>query len=359
MASLLRTHYPWTRTPFLASAPMLGAATPALDASVSKAGGIGFLAGGTKFDALDKDLLQVASILEQSKSELANEAHVLPIGVGFQLWGCDLSVAVAAVKKHSPAVVWLFAPTDDAEFGRWSREIRSVSQEKPKIWIQAGSVARARRAMDLAAPDVLVLQGSDAGGHGFVQAASAISLVPEVVDVLASEYGGGTPVLAAGGIMDGRGVTGVMALGADGAVMGTRFLASDEAGIAQGWQRELVRATDGGISTGRSTLCDRLKETVGWPPHFDGRAILNKGHEDERAGMSDAENVALYKQQLAQGDDAWTPHGRMVVYAGTGVGLVKEVKPAAEIVHEVHVGARNATQRATSACSASEPQAKL
>ncbi|KAK5720969.1 hypothetical protein LTR15_006931 [Elasticomyces elasticus] len=357
--SLLRTHYPWTKAPFLASAPMLGAATPALASSVSKAGGIGFLASSANSDALDKDLQQVASILAQDRTAEANSSDILPIGLGFQLWGAKLSVAVSAVKKHLPAVVWLFAPSDERQLQEWSRELRLASQERTKIWIQVGTVHDAKRAVEMAAPDVLVLQGSDAGGHGLKRSASTVTLVPEVVDYLASKHGASIPVLAAGGIMDGRGVAGAIALGAAGAVMGTRFLAATEAGIAQGWQKELLKASDGGVSTGRSTLPDRLKQTVGWPEHFDGRALLNKGHEDEQAGLSDAENVALYKQELAQGDDAWGVHGRMVTYAGTGVGLVNEVKPAAEIVREVHMSARNAIQNALEFLRDSEPQSKL
>ncbi|KAK4897276.1 hypothetical protein LTR27_004796 [Elasticomyces elasticus] len=359
MSSLLRTHYPWTKAPFLASAPMLGAATPALAASVSKAGGIGFLAGSANSDTLDKDLQQVASILAQDRTAEANNPDILPIGLGFQLWGAKLSVAVSAVKKHLPAVVWLFAPSDERQLQEWSRELRLASQEKTKIWIQVGTVHDAKQAVELAAPDVLVLQGSDAGGHGLKRSASTVTLVPEVVDYLASKHGASIPVLAAGGIMDGRGVAGAIALGAAGAVMGTRFLAATEAGIAKGWQKELLKATDGGVSTGRSTLPDRLKETIGWPEHFDGRALLNKGHEDEQAGLSDAENIALYKQEMAQGDDAWGVHGRMVTYAGTGVGLVKEIKPAAEIVREVHMSARSAIQNAAESLRHSEPHSKL
>lgn len=127
----------------------------------------------------------------------------------------------------------------------------------------------------------------------------------------------------------------------------TRFLAAKEAGIAKGWQNEIIRVKDGGTTTKRSTLCDRLKETVGWPEHYDGRAVVNKGHLDEEAGLSDAENVRLYKEELKRSDQIWGDHGRMVTYAGTGVGLIKGAKSAAEIVDETSSGALQILQRGT------------
>lgn len=337
MAKRLTQLYPWLRSPIIASAPMLGAATPSLAANVTNAGGIGFIAGGTNLESLNKNLEETASLLR-------NHSGALPIGVGFQLWGCKLDVAVAAITKHKPAIAWLFAPKEFEELGRWSSALREAGNGQTHIWIQIGSVAEAKKAVQLADPDVLVVQGSDAGGHGLADSASIISLIPEVQNLLAS-MGKTTPVLAAGGITDGRGVAGALALGAAGVAMGTRFLAAKEAGIAKGWQQEVLRVDDGGRTTNRSTLCDRLKETKGWPESYNGRAVANQGHVDEEKGMSDQENVAKYKEELKHGDAAWGEHGRMVAYAGTGVGLIHEVKSAAEIVDEVRNDAKDAVKR--------------
>ncbi|RMY94939.1 hypothetical protein D0862_08857 [Hortaea werneckii] len=355
MASTLPKLYPWVKMPLVVSAPMLGAATPGLAVAVSRAGGIGFIAGGTTFEHLDDSLRQVSSSLSQraaspkmmtTTSAGGDGGSTLPIGVGFQLWGCKLSMAVAAIQRHQPSIAWLFAPKQTEELATWSQGIRHASEGKTQIWVQVGSVAEARLAVQLGKPDVVVVQGSDAGGHGFSRSASVVSLVPEVLDMLESINRPDIPVLAGGGITEGRGVAAALALGASGAVMGTRFLAAQEAGIAKGWQNEIIRASDGGQSTNRSTLCDRLKETKGWPPGYDGRAIENKGHEDEKAGMPDHENIARYKSELAAGDSAWGLHGRMVTYSGTGVGLVRGVKPAAEIVSEVREDASKAIRRA-------------
>lgn len=344
MAALLRSWYPWVKAPLLVSAPMLGAATPALAVNVTKASGLGFIAGGTAFESLDKALKQVSSLLEESS--IPRTRGTLPIGVGFQNWSCHVDVAVAAIKKHVPAVAWLFAPTQMEDLRDWSQALRTASNGRTHIWIQVGTVQEARQAVELAKPDVLVLQGTDAGGHGLAESASVISLVPETIDALAADGNGHIPILAAGGICDGRGMASALALGAAGVVMGTRFLVAEEAGIAQGWKRELLRASDGGVSTTRSTISDRLKETVGWPSWYDGRAIVNQGHMDEKAEVPDDKQVAMYRQELRKGDESWGPHGRMVTYAGTAVGLVREVKPASSIVQEVLLEAKAASLRA-------------
>jgi NAD(P)H-dependent flavin oxidoreductase YrpB (nitropropane dioxygenase family) len=93
---------------------------------------------------------------------------------------------------------------------------------------------------------VIVAQGIDAGGHGPINAASIISLVPEIVSAIPE-----IPVLAAGGISDARGVLAALALGADGVVMGTRFAASVESATADSAKRLIIQTQDGGVSTQR------------------------------------------------------------------------------------------------------------
>ena len=354
--SRLKAAYPWINLPFVVSAPMLGAATPRLAVNVSRAGGMGFVAG-SKPEEVDTMLAQARTLLSNSTSTIRATQSTLPIGVGFQLFNCSLDPLAEVIAKHVPAVAWLFAPKAEENYRSWSRKLRAVTNGKTKIWIQVGSVADAMRSHESA--DVLVLQGGDAGGHGLQKSASVISLVPEVLDMLHNAGRSDMPILAAGGIVEARGFAAALALGASGAVMGTRFLAAEESGIPAGWKRELLRTRDGGISTLRSTLSDRLKGTKGWPPQYDGRAIGNKGHVDEESGMSEAENVKLYKEELKQGEDAWGPHGRMIAYAGTGVGLIKRVEPAETIVHEILSGTRNAVECASAAVGDDIVQSRL
>lgn len=215
--------------------------------------------------------------------------------------------------------------------------------------MQAGSVAEALSVVRGVQPDVLVVQGSDAGGHGLAQGAGVISLVPEVSDAVAAlvaKEGGHAPVIiAAGGIVEGRGVAAALALGASGVVMGTRFLASKEAKIAKGYQDEVVRAKDGGQTTVRTKVYDNLRGTTGWADTYNGRGIINKSYTDAVAGLNEDENKKLYNEEVSKGDAGWGVKGRLTTYAGTGVGLVTDVMSAAEIMNEVREGTRHVLER--------------
>ncbi|KAF2166475.1 hypothetical protein M409DRAFT_54818 [Zasmidium cellare ATCC 36951] len=364
MASL-KAAYPWIKLPLVASAPMLGASTPRLAAAVTNAGGVGFLPGGSNAGTLDRLLQEVKTILgSTSGTGLQSRPGILPIGVGFQLFNSTQSLdsIAAVIKKYVPAVVWLFAPKENVDLQQWSKRIRSETENKTHIWIQVANQAEAMESIKLANPDLLILQGADAGGHGRRQAASLISLVPEVLDSLQEAGKEDIFVLAAGGIVEPRAAAAALALGASGIVMGTRFLVAEEAGIAQGWKQALLRTKDGGVATVRSTLCDRIKETrPEWPVEYDGRQLRNKGHDDEDAGMPEMENIKRYKEEMKKASDvnAWENDGRMVAYSGTGVGLIKNIQPAASIVEEILRGVRPVLERSATALEHEGKQSNL
>jgi nitronate monooxygenase len=248
--------------------------------------------------------------------------------------------------------VWFFAPKDEAQLREWAEKTRDVAPGT-QIWVQVGSVAEAESALRCAAPDVLVVQGTDAGGHGLVRGAGVISLVPEVcdaVDVFVGRHGEvkRPAIMAAGGIADARGAAAALVLGADGVVMGTRFLASREVSIARGYQEEVLRARDGGQSTVRTKVYDTLRGTV-WAETHNARGVVNRSFHDAVSGMDDAENKRLYEEELLKGDEGWGEGGRLTTYAGSAVGLIKEVKGAGDIVREVRDGAVRVLQGMKSA----------
>ena len=123
-----------------------------------------------------------------------------------------------------------------------------------KIGIQIGTVTDAVEVARSCQPDVLVVQGLKAGGHGQAQGAGIVSLFPEVADTLQCIGIKDIPLVAAGGIVEGRGAAACLALGACGIIMGTRFLASKEATIAKGYQGDVLRTT--GRTTGRTSVYD-------------------------------------------------------------------------------------------------------
>jgi nitronate monooxygenase len=258
----------------------------------------------------------------------------LPVGIGFQNWGSDMNLAMPVIRKHQPAAVWFFAPYQLSDLLPWAKETRAVTEGKTKIWVQVGTVAEAIEVAKTTKPDVVVVQGSDAGGHGLQQRASIISLLPEVSDAFA-KAGIKIPLIAAGGISDGRGAAAALALGASGVALGTRFLTAEEATIAKGYQEEVLRVSDGGVSTVKTKLYDVVRGTYDWPPAYDGRGVANRTYRDALHGMADGENRELYKEAMKQGDEGWGPEGRLTTFAGTGIGLVNKVMPAEDIVKEV------------------------
>lgn len=323
-------------------------ATAPLALAVSRAKGIGFLGGGTESSAVSK--LVNDTILSNQSSPIPNvPSGVLPVGIGFICWGGSLKEAMSVISEAplKPAAAWLFAPNETSDLISWSKGIREASNGKTKTWIQVGTVANALEVAKSCKPDVLVIQGADAGGHGLAQSSSIISLLPECVDALEREGFGDIPLIAAGGIVDGRGVAASIVLGASGVNMGTRFLASPEAVISRGYQDAILQASDGGVSTARTTVYDRVRGTVGWPESYDGRGIVNQSFWDDIKGMSEAENRSLYSEAIKKGDAGWGEQGRMTTYAGTGVGLIREVVPAGEIVEEVRTGAKAIISRAS------------
>ncbi|KAE8144262.1 hypothetical protein BDV25DRAFT_167251 [Aspergillus avenaceus] len=338
--SILQNDYPWTKTPFIASAPMARVAKPPLAVAVSRAGGLGFIAAGYTSENLEEVLDEAAELIaEEPIPGASSAAQGLPVGVGFICWSASLASAIPALKKHRPCAVWLFAPPNDYnDLVPWVTQIREATSHHTKIWVQVSTVADALDVIKTLQPDTLVLQGSDAGGHGLASGASIVSLVPEVHDKLREKQVSTArpiPLVAAGGISDGRAVAASINLGAQGCVMGTRFLASPESQIAAGYQKEVLRASDGGLNTVRTDVYDKIRDIHGWPNRYNGRALINRSYIEAMDGLGEEENRTLYMEEMEEGGVGYGPKGRQCTYAGTGVGLIREVMSAGDIVRSV------------------------
>ena len=200
---------------------------------------------------------------------------------------------------------------------------------------QVQTLEQARRALDVGA-DIIVAQGGEAGGHG-MSARTTFTLVPDVVD-LVTEHSPNTLVVAAGGVADGRGLAAVLALGADGALVGTRLWASAEALVtAQAHQRGIAA---GGDETLRTGVYDIVRQRD-WPEKYDARLVRNPlidawhGNESELFACL-PETVSSFQRAAATQDfDVITP------LVGEAIGLVRDVRPAVDIVHDM---AREATR---------------
>lgn len=180
----------------------------------------GFGGGGFDFSsntseqivALDGELSKARKLLKIESAE-----STLPIGIGFIVFRPDGFVEnlIPVLEKHRLAAVWLFAPDTPASQTKIISALKSAGKSWGlKVFVQVGNVKAAREAIE-DGTDVLVVQGTDGGGHQFLEGAGLMTLLPEVVDMVAVEYEGHEiPIIAAGGIMDGRSIVAAQVLGA-------------------------------------------------------------------------------------------------------------------------------------------------
>lgn len=212
---------------------------PALATAVSAAGGLGFIAGGDDVSGLERKLNEAEHLVTEHKAHqgspdanhlLFHTTPSLPVRVGVINWEADFDIALPLIIKYRPCAVWLFAPSESVSNQiPWVQKIREQTNSNVAIWIQVGNIKDTCAAVAKLQPDVLVLQGSDGGDHGLVRSASVLSLVPEMIDRLRTDFFGSSSstvipkIVAAGGFVDGRGAVAPFTLGAEAIVMGTRF----------------------------------------------------------------------------------------------------------------------------------------
>ncbi len=290
-------------------APMAGVSGGHLAAAVSNAGGLGLVGGGYGNPAwLRKEMFR------------AKEATQRPWGVGLITWAVDLGVIELVLGYQPDAVMLSFG--DPRPYGA------IIKAAGCRLICQVQDLDEARLAVQAGA-DVVVAQGTEAGGHGGGRA--TLPLVPAVVDTVAP-----TPVLAAGGIADGRGLAAALALGAHGALIGTRFYASTEALGRQRAKQRIVAAR------GHETLRTRVFDIVrgyGWPQGYYGRALHNEfvtrwsGREEELIEALPMERT-VYHEAMGDGNLDTT-----VVWAGEAVDLIHSVEDAATLVARISADA--------------------
>jgi nitronate monooxygenase len=299
----------------IALAPMGGSAGGALAAAVSNGGGLGLLGGGGDPDWLDRELPVVAAGTSR------------PWGVGLQSWAIDVATAERAL-QFSPRAVML-------SFGDPRPFTGAIRQAGAALIIQVTDLEEARQAADLGA-DVVVAQGTEAGGHGARRGRSTLPFVPVVVDLAAP-----VPVLAAGGIADGRGVAAALALGAAGALLGRRFQATVEALVDPAITKAILEGC--GEDTERSVVLDIARGSR-WPARYPGRTLGHpfldewRGREAELAGDPGARQA--YQEGLARGDLPPQP-----VWASEATDLINDLPSAAGLVGILAAQAQDALAR--------------
>jgi nitronate monooxygenase len=292
------------------SAPMALAAGGKLAAAVTAAGGLGLIGGG----------YGDAEWLEHEFAEARNTR----VGCGFITWSLAKRPALLElVLAHSPAAVML-------SFGSPVLFAPRIKAAGATLICQVQNMEHARAAVDVGA-DIIVAQGAEAGGHGLVRA--TFTLVPEIADYLA-KVAPATVLVAAGGIADGRGLAAALMLGADGALIGSRFWASAEALVHPAFQNAAIGAD--GDATIRTTVVDVVRK-LDWPKPFTARVMktrfVNQWHgreaEFEEPALAECE-MSRYLTAMQSGDSDNTG-----VWVGEVTGLIHDVRPAADLVLKI------------------------
>ncbi|ETZ41353.1 nitronate monooxygenase [Mycobacterium avium] len=290
-------------------APMALVSGGRLAAAVTRAGGLGLIGGGYP----DAEWLQTQ----------IDRAEGARVGYGFITWSLARNPGVLDLAlDRGPAAVML-------SFGELAPFADRIHAAGVPLIAQVQNLDQARRALDAGA-EVIVAQGCEAGGHG-MSVRSTFTLVPEVVDVVA-DRSPATLVAAAGGVGDGRGLAAALALGADGAVVGTRFWATPEALVSPKAQQRAVAA--GGDDTVRTRVYDVVRR-LDWPAGYTVRALNNAflgtwhGNEAELSARL-PEAIDAYEKAVAAED-----FDTAAILVGEGVGRIREIRPVAEIVAEM------------------------
>jgi NAD(P)H-dependent flavin oxidoreductase YrpB (nitropropane dioxygenase family) len=287
---------------------MAGVAAERLVAAVSNAGGLGTLGCAN----------QPPSWITAA-ARAVRERTDRPFALNLLLFLADEG-SIGAVLDAKP-------PVFSTSWPRAGHDLRALFTRAhdagAKVMHMASTVEEARRAAEAGA-DVVVAQGSEGGGH--VGLIGSIVLVPMVVRAIAP-----VPVLAAGGIATGEGLAAALALGAEGALLGTRFLATEESPLPQAFQRAIL------ASDGHNTLLTEIPDVArgrAWPGAFS-RVARNRfverwaGREGElRARQAEAAAGLLRAVAEGNADEA-------ALFMGQDAGLIESIEPAGEIVERI------------------------
>lgn len=285
-------------------AGMGGVSTAPVVAAVSNAGGLGVIGGAT----MDANLLR-----EQIRQ--TRDLTDKPFAVDLLAPIPDMIRPQVQVIFDEDVRIFVAGLAVPAEF------IEEMHQRDMKVAVMCGKVRHAQKS-EAAGADIVAAQGTEAGGH--TGEVGTMALVPQVVDAV------NIPVLAAGGLADGRGLVAALALGAQGAIFGTRFIATPEAQAAPGYREALVEANEADTVrtrsfTGKPARALRNQRTDEWEAKADEiQPFPMQGAISGREGVMDY-----------MGRGTYFDRERTFLPAGQGTGLIHEIKPAAEVFQDI------------------------
>ena len=290
---------------------MAWVATGELAAAVSEGGGLGIIGSG-----------QAPADWVRQEIHKVKEITAKPFGVNVMLMSPFVEEVMQVIIEERVPVITTGA-------GNPGKYVPALKQIGTKVIPVVASVALAKR-LEKAGVDALIAEGMESGGH--VGEISTLPLVPQVVDAVK------IPVIAAGGIVDGRGLVAALALGAEGVQMGTRFMCAEECQIPVAVKEKIIQARDRStVVTGRS---------LGHPVRCLDNHFTREFERYEKEGKSteELEELGRGKLRLAMVDGD-VENGS--VMAGQIAGAVKRIEPAAIIIQDIMQSAEKEYSRMT------------
>ena len=293
LCELLGTRYP------LMQGGMAHISDARLAAAVSNGGGLGIIS------AASGDIRKIAEQIDEAR-RLTDK----PFGVNIMLRGENIDAIAKLIAEKKVAVVTTGAGSPAAYIPMWREAGVKV--------IPVISTAAMAQLMEKSGADAVVAEGTESGGH--VGEMTTMALVPQVCDAVS------IPVIAAGGIADGRGFAAAVMLGACGVQIGTRFLAAEECSIAEEYKERVLKAKDTStVVTGR-----RLGHPVRSLKSAFSRAYAKAEYTDISDEALEAMAVGTLRAAVVDGDAK-----KGCFLAGQISGLVTKEQPAAEIIAEI------------------------
>jgi len=338
-------------------APMAGVSGGLLAAETCRAGALGSIgAGHHNTESEAKCLEEEVARFQAKASTSASALPPPPLVVGFichSTFGSENGWRLTEdfISKHRPAAVQFFAPAvvtrDSSNEGGATNNIDLAKRYGCKAITQVGTEADAREALE-AGTDCLLAQGTEAGGHGCRAAigSGTLSLASRLVSIVRSnEKWKDIPVLAAGGIVDGRGLSAALALGCDGVVLGTRLWASKEARGRSASKQRLADCDIGPDQISRNEVFDLIQNSISsnpWPKPYDSSGMIRNQTIDKWEGkLHEAET------ELSKGDNQilldFKAEGAFI-HSGKGVGDISSIDGAYDIIRRIDEEAKTIIQ---------------
>ena len=296
------------------------ATAPELVAAVSEAGGLGSI--GSVFESAESVERQIERVRELTERPFAVN-HVVPL--------LDED-AFEATLEAQPAVVSM-ALGDPGDL------VERAHAAGAKVIHQVHTVGQACRVAKLGV-DAIIAQGSEAGGQGMPLGVGAMALIPQVVDAVVP-----VPVLAAGGVADGRGLAAALVLGAQGANVGTRFLASEEASADESWKQAVLATESEDVvrfEVWKEIFPPAGEDAYETVPRVTRTPFVEEWQRRPEEARREAERL---RDEVISVIRQRRPHD-LLPFTGQTAGMIRDVLSASEIVRQMVVGAEQVLEQA-------------